>query len=164
MAQTFTKDFDELEVGERFTTEERAIAMTDVMAFAELTGDTHPQHTDAEWARDSLFGEQIAHGLLVLSAAAGLVPFDPDRVMALRRIGDCVFKRPVRFGDTVHVSGKVTDLKAVDDAAGLVTLAWTVANQAGQAVCRARVEVLWRRDGEPAGEPGDDGGFVPIPL
>ena len=72
-------------------------------AFAELTGDTHPQHTDAEWARDSLFGEQIAHGLLVLSAAAGLVPFDPDRVVALRKVSDAVFKAPVKIGDTVHV-------------------------------------------------------------
>ena len=52
------------------------------------------------------FGERIAHGLLVLSIAAGLVPFDPQRVIALRRVRDVVFKRPVRFGDTITRRGR----------------------------------------------------------
>ncbi len=143
--QTFAKDFDELEVGERFTTEDRAIAMTDVMAFAELTGDTHPQHTDAEWARDSLFGEQIAHGLLVLSAAAGLVPFDPDRVVALRKVSDAVFKAPVKIGDTVHVEGQITKARQLDDDHGLVECRWKVLNQDAKLVLRVAVEVVWRR-------------------
>ena len=145
MVQTFAKDFDELEVGERFTTEERAIAMTDVMAFAELTGDTHPQHTDAEWARDSLFGEQIAHGLLVLSAAAGLVPFDPDRVVALRKVSDAVFKAPVKIGDTVHVEGQITKARRLDDVHGRGECRGTVLNQDGKLVLRVAVEVVWRR-------------------
>jgi acyl dehydratase len=100
----------------------------------------------------------------VISFAAGLVPCDPDRVMALRRVGDCVFKRPVRFGDTMRVTGKVAEVKPIDESAGLVTLTWTVTNQEDRAVCRARVEVVWRRDGESADGPGDDGGFTPIPL
>ena len=61
--------------------------------FAGLTGDMHPQHTDAEWSAQSRFGERIAHGLLVLSCGAGLMPFDPERIVALRRVGDAVFKR-----------------------------------------------------------------------
>ena len=84
----------------------RTVTEADIVAFAALTGDTHPQHTDAEWAAGSRFGEQIAHGLLVLSSAAGLMPFDPDRVVALRKVGDAVFKQPVLIGDTVHVEGE----------------------------------------------------------
>ena len=45
---------------------------------------------DADWAAHSAFGERIAHGMLVLSYAVGLVGFDPERVMALRRISDAV--------------------------------------------------------------------------
>ena len=71
--------------------------------FAGLTGDFHPQHADAEWAAASPFGERIAHGLLVLSLAAGLVDFDPEEVLALRRVRDVVFKRPVKLGDTIRV-------------------------------------------------------------
>ena len=75
---TFEKDFDALTVGERYVTRGRTIGEADITAFATLTGDTHPQHTDAEWAAGSRFGERIAHGLLVLSYASGLMPFDPS--------------------------------------------------------------------------------------
>ena len=81
----------------------RTVTEADVVAFAGLTGDFHPQHVDAEWAARSPFGERIAHGLLVLSLAAGMVDFDPEEVLALRRVRDVVFKRPVKLGDTIHV-------------------------------------------------------------
>lgn len=144
-AQTFGKDFDELEVGERFSTEGRSISEADIMGFATLTGDTHPQHTDAEWAAQSRFGERIAHGLLVLSAAAGLVRFDPDRVVALRKVGDAVFKSPVKIGDTVHVEGEITKARELDNDYGLVECRWKVLNQHGKMVLRVAVEVVWRR-------------------
>ncbi len=144
---TFEKSFDELEVGERFSTPGRTIGEADITGFARLTGDTHPQHTDAEWAEASRFGERIAHGLLVLSCAAGLVPFDPDRVVALRRVGDAVFKAPVKIGDTVHVEGEVTKKRELDDDHGLVECRWKVLNQDAKTVLRVSVEVVWRRGG-----------------
>ncbi len=110
----FEKDFDALAVGERFSTGGRTIGEADITGFATLTGDTHPQHTDAEWAAGSRFGERIAHGLLVLSYAAGLVPFDPERVLALRRVGDAVFKHPVKIGNTIHVEGEITSKRELD--------------------------------------------------
>ena len=48
-----------------------------MVAFSALTGDWHPQHSDAVWAADSAFGERIAHGMLIVSFAVGLVDFDP---------------------------------------------------------------------------------------
>jgi acyl dehydratase len=141
----FERDFDALEVGERFRTESRTVGEADIASFAALTGDAHPQHVDAEWASRSRFGERIAHGLLVLSHAAGLMPFDPERVVALRRIGDAVFKQPVRIGDTVHVEGEVVEARPIDDSHGLVTCRWKVVNQHGKLVLRASVELVWRR-------------------
>jgi acyl dehydratase len=138
--------FEQLAVGMSFTTPPRAVTADDVAAFAQLTGDHHPQHTDAAWASASPFGERIAHGLLVLSLAAGLVPFDPRRAIALRRVEEATFKRPVRFGDDLHVEGRIAGVRPLGGEAGLVALAWSVVNQDGRAVCRARVEVLWRRD------------------
>ena len=146
------RDFDALEQGERFVTRGRTVGEADITGFAALTGDSHPQHTDAEWAAGSRFGERIAHGLLVLSYAAGLVDFDPERVVALRRVGDAVFKQPVRIGDTVHVEGEVTGTRVLDDEHGLVELRWKVLNQRGRLVLRATVEVVWRRDTMPAVE------------
>jgi 3-hydroxybutyryl-CoA dehydratase len=149
--------FEALEEGQRFSTRGRTVTEADVVGFAALTGDWHPQHADAEWAAASPFGERIAHGMLVISLAVGLVPFDPERVMALRRLGDVVFKRPVRLGDTVRVEGRVAEVSQATPEAGLVTLAWSVLNQHDQTVCRARVEVLWR-----AGAAAD-GDILPSP-
>ena len=148
MTELFSRPFDELSSGDRFTTRGRTVTEADVVAFAGLTGDFHPQHVDAEWAAASPFGGRIAHGLLALSMAAGLVPFDPERVMALRRVRDVVFKRPVRLGDTIRVEGKVADVRPVDESAGLVAVALTVTGARGQTVLKATVEVLWRREVE----------------
>ena len=167
MSLNWSCPFEELEAGQAFTTRGRTVTEADVVGFAALTGDWHPQHTDAVWAEQSAFGERIAHGLFVISLAGGLVPFEPERVVALRRVGDVVFKRPVKLGDTLHVSGKVLELSAVNEEAGLVAFAWNVLNQDERVVTRARVEVLWRADGTTADEHEDDyavNGFVPIPL
>ena len=115
------------------------------MSFAQLTGDMHPQHTDAEWAAGSRFGERIAHGLLVESCAVGLVRFDPERVVALRRVGDAVFKLPVKIGDSVHVEGQTLRARDLDDETELVEYRWKVVNQDGRMVLRMNVEVVCRR-------------------
>src|SRR5581483_3080995 len=105
-AVIWSAPFDELVVGDAFATRGRTVTEADVVGFAALTGDWHPQHADAVWARASAFGEWIAHGMLVISFAVGLVPFDPDRVVALRRIDDVVFKRPVALGDRSASKGR----------------------------------------------------------
>jgi acyl dehydratase len=141
---------DDLEVGARFATRRRTITETDVVAFATLTGDFHPHHVDAKWASESAFGERIAHGMLILSYAVGLVPLDPERVIALRGVRDVVFKRPVRLGDTIHVEGRVESIGLIDAASGLVAWQWSVLNQDERVVMRAKFDVLWSRAPAPA--------------
>jgi 3-hydroxybutyryl-CoA dehydratase len=143
----FGRDLDRLEPGASFRTMGRTITETDVVAFAALSGDWHPQHADADWAAGSRFGGRVAHGMLVLSYAVGLVPIDPARVVALRGIDSVVFKRPVRIGDTVHVEGRVEEVRALDPELGSVGFLWKVVNQEGRTAVRARVSVLWRRGG-----------------
>jgi 3-hydroxybutyryl-CoA dehydratase len=147
----FAKPFGGLAVGDRFTTAARTLGERDILDFAALTGDAHPQHTDPEWAAGSRFGEQIAHGLLVLSFAVGLLPLDPDRVVALRRVGDAVFKQPVKIGDTVNVEGQIVRTREIDSEHGLVEARLRILRQAAGAEERARmavradVELVWRR-------------------
>jgi 3-hydroxybutyryl-CoA dehydratase len=148
------RDFDSLREGDRFATRARTLTETDLVLFAALTGDTHPQHTDAAWAAAGRFGERIAHGLLVLSYAAGLVPFDPERAVALRRVREVVFKRPARIGDTMRVEGELESKRELDPGHGLVVCRWRVLNQHAQLLVRATVEVVWRRP-EPAASPHD---------
>ena len=138
-------EFESLREGARFSTQGRTVTEADVVWFAAMTGDGHPQHLDAEWAGRGRFGGRIAHGLLVLSYAAGLVPFDPANVVALRGLRDIVFKRPVRIGDTIRVEGDVAGKRAIDPEHGLVTCRWRILNQSGDLVARATIEVVWRR-------------------
>jgi 3-hydroxybutyryl-CoA dehydratase len=141
----FDRDFDGLEVGDRFVTRGRTITEADVVSFACLTGDMHPQHTDRAWAASSLFGERVAHGMLVASFAVGMLPLDPERVIALRRVRDAVFKRPVCLGDTVHVAGRIDRLDSVNAVSGIVGVRLDVLNQRSAVVARLALEVLWRR-------------------
>lgn len=136
-----------------FETRGRTITESDLVQFAALTGDWHPQHADATWAQEGPFGERIAHGMLVLSYAIGLAPIDPERVIALRRVREVTFKRPVRLGDTIHVEGAVAELKPIDDETQLAVWAWSVVNQHGRTVLRATIEAVQRRD---AGAGGAD--------
>lgn len=146
-------DFDQLEPGMRFAGEPRTVTAADVQAFAGLTGDTHPLHTDAHWAARSRFGEQVAHGLLAVSFAVGQLGFDPERVVALRGLDDVTFKRPVPFGAELTVEGQVEDVREAGDEHGLVTLRLRLEAD-GRLAVTARVVAVWAR--QPS--------FVPVPL
>jgi 3-hydroxybutyryl-CoA dehydratase len=176
VAMCWSDPFDRLSIGQRFRCGERTVHDTDVIVFSALTGDRHPQHCDPHWAASSPFGERIAHGMLILSLAVGLVPLDPERVLALRRVEDVIFKRPVRLNEVISVAGELTALRPIDEGTGLVDFKWAICNQDGALVCRANVQVLWRRDGAgreraaPAfwhhaiSHGASPGEFIPLPL
>ncbi len=136
-----------IEIGAQLNGRGRTIGEADITSFAALTGDWHPQHADAEWAAESAFGERIAHGMLVLSYAIGLLPIDPDRVVALRSVRNVVFKRPVAIGTTIRAEAEVAAIRPLDDDHSLVELALRVRDTDGRLVARGTVEVLWRGDG-----------------
>jgi acyl dehydratase len=143
-AGIFSRGFHDLHPHDHFRTPARTVREADILEFAALTGDSHPQHVDPAWAADSRFGEQIAHGLLVLSFAVGLLPLDPERVVALRRVGDAVFKQPVKIGDDLHVEGEISRTQELDDEHGLVEARLRIVNQRGRLAVRATVELVWR--------------------
>lgn len=142
-ALDWTASFDALSTGQTLGSRGRTLTEADLVAFSALTGDFHPQHTDADWAAASRFGERIAHGMLIASYAVGLIPFDPERVLALRRITDLVFKRPAGIGTTIHVAGRISSLRRVSADAGLVALRLDIRDSSERVLCRAQLEVLW---------------------
>ncbi|MFY9488187.1 MAG: MaoC/PaaZ C-terminal domain-containing protein [Solirubrobacterales bacterium] len=143
---SFAMYFDELKPSMSFDSPGRTITESDVVLFSHLTGDRHPVHTDAAWAASSAFGSRIANGLLVLSYAFGLLPLDPERVIAMRRVNEATFKRPVYLGDTISVHGEIIDLREINAASGRVKCSLDIRNQNGQRTTSAAVELIWRRD------------------
>jgi 3-hydroxybutyryl-CoA dehydratase len=137
---------DELAEGATIVSRGRTVTETDVVLFGTLTGDLNPQHTDAVWAAGTEFGERIAHGMLVVSYALGLMPIDARRVVALRRLDKVVFKRPVRIGETIRVEARVARLRPAD--AETDTLKWDlkVLRDDDQTVLTATIDLLWRRE------------------
>ena len=143
-APLWARDFDELRTGERFETQGRTIGEADLISFAGLTGDHHPVHTDAAWAAASPYGRRIAHGMLVVSYAMALLPFDPDRVADVA-VKSAVFKAPTALGETIRVRGRVSRLDALDDDYGNVRLALNVVGDDDTVRARVVADASWRR-------------------
>jgi acyl dehydratase len=138
--------FDDLKVGDRWTSPSRTITRQDVAEFADLTHDFNPLHLDERFASESPFGRPIAHGLLGLSLVAGLASQNPKiETIALLGIYDWQFIRPVYYGDRVYVESEVMELEANGRKRGRVVWLRSLVNQAGYAVQRGRFDTLVTR-------------------
>ena len=128
-----TRCYEDFQTGQTWTTPPREITQALVMEFARSTGDTNSLHTDPDVAKKSLFGRQVAHGLLVLSVAVGQWMKVGLLGVAFSGIDKVRFLKPVFFGDVVHAKMAVT---AVEDRGdyGLVVLHNDVVNQKGETV------------------------------
>jgi len=139
--------FQEFQLGDRMISTGRTITETDIVNFAALSGDYHQIHTNAEYAKGSLYGQRVAHGLLVLSIAGGLaaqVGFMEGTVIAFRGL-TWKFSKPVFIGDTIHLEASVSELKAMRRlmGGGAVTLKVLVVNQRGETVARGTWSALF---------------------
>ena len=110
--------FEEFEINDQVEGLGRTITETDVVNFASISGDWNLIHTDAEYSKDQMFGERVAHGLLILSIAGGQavrLGFMEDTVMAFRGL-EWKFARPVFIGDTVHIRVTIAAKKGDETA------------------------------------------------
>ncbi|HIP96361.1 MAG TPA: dehydratase [Anaerolineae bacterium] len=139
--------FEEFEIGDEVVSSGRTITETDVVAFAALSGDWNPMHTDAEYAKTGMFGQRVAHGLLVLSIASGLavrLGFMEETVLAFREL-TWKFSRPVMIGDTVRVRAVVHQRKAMPRlGGGAVVFNVSVLNQRDEVVEHGKWTVLFK--------------------
>ncbi|MDQ3934943.1 MAG: dehydratase [Actinomycetota bacterium] len=122
-ARRVVRPLDDFEPGSTFATGGRTITEADVVGFCALTGDWHPQHSDAEWSAESIFGARIVPGMQVLSYAIGLMALDPQRVVALRALRRVTFKRPAMLGDTIRAEGEITRSTPGGEGLRIVTVA-----------------------------------------
>lgn len=125
------KYFEEFQVGQEIVSPGRTITEADLVNFAGLTWDTNPMHTDAEYGKTTMFGERIAHGMLGLSFAVGLVwqmGVLEGTVVAFREL-EMKFKAPLKIGDTMRVVAKVQETKPLRSAGGIVVIELRVLNQ-----------------------------------
>jgi 3-hydroxybutyryl-CoA dehydratase len=141
----FRRYFDDINVGDKVATRGRTITETDIVNFAMFSADWFPLHTDAEYARKTMFGGRIAHGLLVLSVASGLLPPEPHHTIAFYGMDRVRFINPTRIGDTIHVEAEVIEKEERNDQSGVITYRQVVRNQRGEEVVLGIMKVLMAR-------------------
>jgi acyl dehydratase len=138
--------FEEFEVGQRVVSAGRTVTEADVVGFAGLSGDFTAIHTDAEYARQTVFGQRVAHGLLGLAIASGLMVrtgFIEGTVIAFREINNWKFSQPIFIGDTVHVVVEVVECKPLPRlGGGSLALILDLKNQDDKSVMKGRWTIL----------------------
>ena len=139
--------FDDLHVGDEYTSPGRTVTEADIVIFAGLSGDYNVLHTDAEHMKSSIFGERIAHGLLGLSIQHGLLNRSMPAGVDLRFVGlKWKFRGPIKIGDTLHVRARIAATQDSDKPEwGRVTIDRQVVNQLGEVVQEGETEHLVAR-------------------
>ncbi len=146
------KHFEELNVGDTFTTARRTITEADVIQFVTLVGFIEPLFLDIEYIeRESLFKRRIAPGTLVFSYSEGLVVQSGlihGTGLAFAGLDKMVLKAPVFVGDTIQVEGEVTAKREGKRAdAGRVFWRHVVKNQRGEAVMEFEIIRMMKKRG-----------------
>lgn len=102
--------YEDLNVGDEDQSTGRTVTETDVVSFAGLSGDFNNMHIDEEFAKKTVFGTRVAHGLCVLSIASGLW-FTMPRLATIAFMGleDWRFSDAVKFGDTIRITRKLVE-------------------------------------------------------
>lgn len=103
----------------------------DIQTFGELSGDFNPLHFNEDWAKKTMFGGRIAHGILTasfISTAIGMHLPGPGTIYVSQSMR---FLSPVRIGDTITARVEVVML---NDKKERVTLKTTCTNQNGNVV------------------------------
>ena len=143
------RTFEEFAIDDEIVGGARTVTEADVVLFACLSGDFHPQHMNEEFARKDPMGARIAHGLLVLSMATGLLnqtgAFEGTSIAILEM--SVRFLKAVKFGDTIRATQKITGKKETRKPdRGVLTTRITVFNQEEQTVLEAdQVILIYRR-------------------
>ena len=138
--------FEEFSVGQKVVTVGRTVSEGDIFNFAGLTGDFNQIHTNAVFASKTQFGQRIAHGLLGLSIATGLIMqtgFLEGTVLAFREISEWKFIKPFFIGDTISAELTITETKALPRiGGGSIVAAIAVKNQGGEICQRGSLNLL----------------------
>lgn len=89
----------------------RKVNVEDIEKFASASGDYNPIHVDEEYARRSIFGERIAHGMLTASFISAVIGNDFPGSGSIYLKQNLVFLNPVKVGDELEIRIRVKALE-----------------------------------------------------
>jgi acyl dehydratase len=135
--------YEDFHIGQEFISKARTITEADIGNFAALSWDHNQLHTDAQYARQTPYGERIAHGLLGVSAHQGLTyQLTQDSILALLEI-QWKFLKPIHINDTIHIVQVVTELRESSAGnKGILKFAKEMINQRKEVVQTGTTTIL----------------------
>jgi acyl dehydratase len=141
--------FEDLHEGDVFLSAGRTVTEADVVGFAGVSGDFNSIHLDVESTQSNRYGRRVAHGLLGLSMATGLL----DRMaifhrsmIAMLSINDWTFKAPLFIGDTIHLELTILSTRMTSKRdSGIVVRQMRLLNQEKTVVQEGTITVMIAR-------------------
>ena len=144
--------YADLHIGMSFRSPGRTITDADLVAFAGLTGDYSELHTSDVYAKASQFGRRVAHGMLGLAYAHGLMwPRTGElreTAVAFLGISHWKFVAPIFVGDTIFVDYRIAELRdsKSNPSQAIAVFDVEIVNQDGMVVQRGRKAVLLSKE------------------
>lgn len=132
-----TRPFNELKVGMRDSISKK-ITKEMVDQFAEISEDRNPVHVDQEYGKKSIFGDNIAHGMIGAALISAVLGNKLPGLGSVYVSQDLKFKAPVYFGDIVTAWVEITGLEPEKHKIKLLT--WCE-NQDGKVVVEGNAQI-----------------------
>ena len=110
----------------------KTILESDICLFAGITGDFNPAHMDAEWAKNSMFGERIAHGILVAGLFSNVIGMRLPGPGTIYMEQNVKFLWPVKINDTVTAVVEIEEI--LNEEKRVLRLGTSAHNQNGEKV------------------------------
>lgn len=109
MSDVNVASFEKLALGQSYTSV-NVVSNKDVVKFSEVTGDVNPIHLDDDYAKNSIFGERIAHGMISAGYISAIFGTKFPGAGSIYLSQTMKFKAPVKIEDTVETTVTISDL------------------------------------------------------
>lgn len=143
--------YDEFEVGRVFLHPiTRTVTETDNLLFTALTHNPQPLHLDAEFTKNTEFGQRIVNSIFTLGLMIGLSVGDTTLGTTIANLGmtDVRFANPVFIGDTLRAQTRVAGMRESKSRpdAGIIVFEHQCFNQRDQEVAFCKRSALMRKN------------------
>ena len=118
----------------------KTISESDIIAFAEISGDKNPLHLNAEFAARSRFGRRIAHGALVSSLISNVIGNQLPGQGSIYLSSSLKFRAPTFIDDTITAIATVSSIRQDKP---IYVLECVCVNGRGEVVCQGESVVLY---------------------
>lgn len=132
--------YEDIHVGDKASLS-KTISEYDVYAFAGVTGDFNPVHVNAEFAKNSLFKQRIAHGMISAGLISAVLGTELPGIDTIYMNQELSFLAPVLYGDTLTATVECIEK---DDKKHRIIFRTTVTNQNDKLVTDGKARVMKR--------------------